>query len=245
MDDDLQESTLLAPFEVKFSLDGALGEFTGYASTFDVQDSHGDVVRRGAFERSLAERKAAGRPLPMHVMHRFMGGDGVPVGVWKSVEEDAKGLKVHGKISGMNTDGGRLLYERVKDGALGGLSIGYRLQENGATYGKKPGEPKRILTGVHLKEISLVDDPSNPLTRVDAVKRVEPIKSIEDVEHLERILREAGVAGRAAEKIAAAGFAALTKPAAPEIDIDRVKAVLAQHERERNAPPKSRYFRNN
>jgi HK97 family phage prohead protease len=160
----------VAPLEVKF-VDGApAGEFSGYGAIFGNTDAHGDVIMPGAFAESLAERKATGRPIPMHVMHRVLGGDGLPVGVWNEVSEDGKGLKVTGKISGMNTDAGRLLYERVKDGALGGLSIGYKVRGNGAVYGKKAGEAKRTLKNLTLHEISLVDDPSNPLSRVGEIK---------------------------------------------------------------------------
>ena len=45
----------------------------------------------------------------MHVMHRVYGGDGLAGrrgGL--TLAEDDHGLKVDGKISGMNTDGGRL-----------------------------------------------------------------------------------------------------------------------------------------
>ncbi|WP_131194063.1 HK97 family phage prohead protease [Lichenihabitans psoromatis] len=164
-------NTYVAPFEVKLAGDSPAGEFEGYASVFGVQDSHGDVIRPGAFADTLVERKAAGRSLPMHIMHGVFGGDGLPVGVWKSVAEDSKGLYVQGKISGAsNTDGGKLLTERVRDGALSGLSIGYRVKPNGATYGKSAGEPKRTLSALHLNEISLVSDPSNPQSTVLSVK---------------------------------------------------------------------------
>lgn len=166
----MHDQVFFAPLELKF-VDGApAGEFSGYASVFGNTDSYGDVILPGAFRDSLAERKAAGRPIPMHVMHRVYGGDGLPVGVWTDVTEDDKGLKVKGKISGMNTDAGRLLHERVKDGALGGLSIGFRVRPNGAVYGKKAGEPKRTLKGLDLHEISLVDDPANALSRVQEIK---------------------------------------------------------------------------
>lgn len=159
-----------APLELKFAENGPEGVFSGYGAVFGNQDSHGDVIKPGAFQESIAERKATNRPLPMHLMHRILGGDGLPVGVWKSVSEDSHGLKVEGKISGMNTDTGRLLFERVKDGALGGLSIGFRVKPNGAIFGKSKDEPKRTLTNLDLREISLVDEPSNALTRVDELK---------------------------------------------------------------------------
>lgn len=157
-------------FEYKF-VDGAPeGVISGYAAVFGNVDSHGDMIVPGAFKESLAERKAANRPIPMHVMHRVFGGDGMPAGVWSKIEEDDTGLRVEGKISGMNTDRGRMMFELVKDGALAGVSIGYKVRGNGATYGKKAGEPKRTLKSLSLHEISLVDDPSNALSRVQEIK---------------------------------------------------------------------------
>lgn len=159
-----------APLEVKFTDSAPAGTFSGYGAVFGNQDSHGDVIKPGAFAESIAERKASGRPVPMHLMHRVFGGDGLPVGVWTNLAEDDHGLRVDGKISGMSTDAGKLLYERIKDGALGGMSIGYKVKPGGAIIGTKAGEPKRTLTNLDLKEISLVDDPSNALSRVDEVK---------------------------------------------------------------------------
>lgn len=156
--------------EAKFSATGAEGVIAGYGAMFGNIDSHGDMIVPGAFADSLSERKAQGRSVPMHLMHKIFGGDGLPVGVWTSVAEDDKGLRVEGKISGMNTDAGRRVFELVKDGALGGLSIGYKVRTNGASYGKKAGEPKRTLKALSLHEISLVDDPSNALTRVNEIK---------------------------------------------------------------------------
>ena len=160
---------IFAGMEFKFAGDAATGEFSGYASVFGNQDSHGDLILPGAFTETLAEKKAQGRTIPMHVMHSF-GGDGLPIGVWKNISEDQSGLFAEGKISGMNTDAGRLLYEKVKDGALGGISIGYRVKSGGSKLGKAAGEPKRILSNLHLGEISLVDEPSNALTRVNEIK---------------------------------------------------------------------------
>ncbi len=164
---------VFSDFEFKFAGDGATGEFSGYASVFGNTDSHGDVIAPGAFTETLAERKAAGRGIPMHVMHGLFGGDSMAVGRWNNVSEDEKGLIAEGKISGMNTDAGRLIYERVKDGALGGISIGYRVKPGGSKLGKKAGEPKRLITNVHLGEISLVDEPSNALARVAEVKAMK------------------------------------------------------------------------
>ncbi|SFL18372.1 HK97 family phage prohead protease [Methylorubrum salsuginis] len=172
----MQPDVFVAPLELKFAEAGADGTFSGYGAVFGNIDSHGDLILPGAFAESLAERKAQGRGVPMHVMHGVYGGDGVPVGIWTKVEEDEHGLRVEGKLSGMNTDVGRMRYELVKDGALSGLSIGYRIKKNGAVYGQKAGDPKRTLKALHLGEISLVDDPSNAMARVTEMKRLARVE---------------------------------------------------------------------
>lgn len=161
------------PFEYKAiaGADGQTGHVEGYGAVFGNTDSHGDVILPGAFAKSIAERKAQGRVLPMHVMHGFFGGDGVPAGVWNDVAEDSKGLHVKGKISGTNTDAGKLLYERVKDGALGGLSIGFSIPKDGAVKMTQPTGPRRQIKQANLYEVSLVDDPSNAQARVTDLKR--------------------------------------------------------------------------
>jgi HK97 family phage prohead protease len=187
---------LYSPLELKFADNAPLGQFSGYASFFGNIDSHGDVVRKGAFDESLAEKKAEGRPVPMHLMHRAFGGDGLPVGVWTNIAEDDKGLKVDGKISGMNTDAGKLIFERVKDGALGGLSIGFKIRPDGAIIGKSKSDPKRTLINLDLKEISLVDSPSNAMTRVDAIKSAM-------LEEFKELMKHADVGKATAATVAA------------------------------------------
>jgi len=162
---------LAAAFEWKFAPDAKEGSFEGYGSVFGHQDAHGDIVLPGAFAETLAERKAQGRSIPMHVMHGILGGDGLPVGVWEDASEDAHGLHLRGRLSSMDTDYGRRLYGLVKDGALGGLSIGFSLRKNGATFGTDPKGSRRQIKAVNLHEVSLVDDPSNALARVFEMRR--------------------------------------------------------------------------
>lgn len=161
----------LARLETKFVADAATGEFEGYAAVFNNQDAHGDVIKPGAFKDTLEALKSAGRSVPMYANHGpSMGGDTLPVGVWVEIAEDDHGLKVKGRISSMDTDYGRRIYGLVKDGALGGLSIGFNVAAGGATYGQKSSEPKRTLTKLDLGEISLVDAPSNARSRVTNLK---------------------------------------------------------------------------
>ena len=159
------------PLEVKFANDAATGEFEGYGAIFGTQDSHGDLILPGAFAVTLKQRAAEGRGLAMYVQHGpYVGGDHLPVGVWKSVEEDATGLKVAGQIAAMDTDRGRTIHGLVKAGALSGLSIEYKVPRGSATYGKEAGQPRRTIKSADLFGISLVADPSHANARIAEMK---------------------------------------------------------------------------
>ena len=196
--------TLSAPLEIKLASNTDSGEFSGYGSFFGNTDRHGDVVHPGAFRATLEERKARGWGLPpMHFNHGLpeMGGERA-IGVWSEMTEDTKGLRVRGRISGMNTDRGRHYYERLKDGAIGGMSIGFAVRPNGAEFVKGIGGSRRNLKAVNLAEVSIVDEPSNTLARVEAVKLAGP-------GHLETLLRRGGLSKAAAHQIVAGGWPAL------------------------------------
>lgn len=167
--------------ELKFADGAAVGAFNGYASVFGIVDGHGDVVAPGAFKNTLAEKRAQGRTIPMYMQHGArLGGDPRPVGVWTSVDEDDRGLKVSGRIVGLDTDQGKYNYALVKDGAVGGISIGYKTVK--ARFGKTAAEPRRTLQEVNLFEISLVDDPANTLARVESIKSLNDVKTIRELE---------------------------------------------------------------
>ena len=117
--------------------------FAGYAAVFDRVDRGGDVVRRGAF--------GAPGAVPLLWQH-----GGAPVGVIESVAEDARGLRVIGRIDDARLAG------LVKAGAVDGLSFGYRVR------GSRTGRV-RELTALDLIEVSLVAQPMQPLARVHAV----------------------------------------------------------------------------
>lgn len=117
--------------------------FAGYAAIFDVPDRGGDVVRAGAF--------AGSGPVPLLWQHR-----GAPVGRIEQLAEDSRGLRVIGRVELPE------LAQLVRDGALGGLSFGYRVQA--ARHGRW-----RELERLDLVEVSLVAVPMQPLAWVHAV----------------------------------------------------------------------------
>ncbi|HWK35570.1 HK97 family phage prohead protease [Sphingomonas sp.] len=117
--------------------------FAGYAAVFDTPDRGGDVVRRGAFGPVA--------PVPLLWQHR-----GAPVGRIDTIGEDARGLRVTGRIDDARLAG------LVRGGAVDGLSFGYRVRacREGA---------RRELTAIELVEVSLVAQPMQRLARVHAV----------------------------------------------------------------------------
>lgn len=203
-------NTLACPIELKFA-GGHTGSFEGYASVFGVLDFHRDVIAPGAFKSTISQMKARGFNVPMYLNHGAKGGaDGLPSGVWESIEEDDKGLAVKGRILGVDSDIGRYKYDLVKGGALRGISIGYRVAAGGATYGKTQTEPRRTLKAVDLAEISLVDNPSNHMAAVTQIKSAEEIKTIREFEDFLRDV--GGYSNAAAKAIAASGFKAQPDP---------------------------------
>lgn len=131
-----------------------LGEgvrFAGYAAVFDRMDHGGDVVRPGAFAGV-----AAGVPL----LWQHSPGDAI--GTVERVEEDARGLRVIGHVSG-RTSAGRAAARALKDRTVDGLSFGYRVR---AARGASPRE----LLALELVEVSVVTHPMQPLARVIAVE---------------------------------------------------------------------------
>ena len=204
------------PFEFKFlDNNGApAGSFEGYGAVFGNVDSHGDVIEAGAFGASLTQRKAGGRGMPPMYKQHGMASDAFdPVGVWDAMSEDASGLHVKGRIVGLDTERGRYTYAQAKEGALTGLSIGYRVMPNGSRKGSgRVGEPALFLDALHLSEVSLVDDPSNALARVGMIKSAmaddrRAAEGIKTIREFEEALRDVlGYSRAAAKAIAIRGF---------------------------------------
>lgn len=165
--------------ELKFASDGAPeGTFAGYASVFGLLDQVGDIVERGAFKGTLADwRKRKGMPSLLW-QHR----SDEPIGVWTSMEEDDKGLKVEGELI-MEVGKAREAYALMKRGAIKGLSIGYRTKD----YELDRTTGVRKLKKVDLMEVSLVTSPALREAQISAVKAAEF-----NPREWERDLRDAG-----------------------------------------------------
>jgi hypothetical protein len=121
----------------------------GYAALFDVVDGARDVIRRGAFARTLAERRD---PLPLYWQHNPRQ----PLGLVEQIAEDARGLRVIARIDRPDARAASLLKAR----AVNGLSFGYRAQRFRHHAGL------RELLEIALFEVSLVTHPLQHGARV-------------------------------------------------------------------------------
>jgi HK97 family phage prohead protease len=162
-------------FEVKFKeFNEEEGVASGYLSIFGNIDHAGDIVAKGAYKESLAEKDT--------IPFLFQHNSDLQIGVM-SCKEDEVGLLVSCKYY-LNTNLGREKYELAKanneEGVSTGLSIGYRVKDR--VWEEVDGQQVRILKTIKLHEGSMVTFPCNELATLTDVKSVEDItaKEIED-----------------------------------------------------------------
>lgn len=161
--------------ERKFAVNNSTRTLEGYGAVFSNVDSYGDVIRPGAFAKSLAAHIAAGTAPAMLFNHRAID---LPIGVWTSLEEDANGLKMEGSF--LDTTAGTDAYKCVKAGAISGLSIGFIVT---AFDVERDGDVlRRFITEVDLIEVSVVNFPANDLARVESVKMIANATSADEAE---------------------------------------------------------------
>lgn len=133
--------------------------FAGHASLFDIEDHSGDIVRPGAFAQSLLARGPAG------VRMLFQHDAGEPVGVWEEIHEDGRGLYVRGRLLGA-APRGRAALDLVSQGAVDGLSIGFRTLRSRP----RPGGGRELVE-IDLWEVSIVTFPMLPRARLRVLTR--------------------------------------------------------------------------
>lgn len=124
----------------------------GYAALFDRVDRGGDIVRRGAFQRTLGE---AAHPLPLLWQHR----PDRRIGSVTFVQEDRRGLRVIAALD----DAADEALAGLASGAVRGLSFGYRVR-------RALGTAPRELFDLDLVEVSLVSVPMMPGARVHKLR---------------------------------------------------------------------------
>ncbi len=191
---------VLMPLDLKgVSADGL---FEGYASLFDAEDLGRDVIAPGAFSASLRKRGAGG------IKMLFQHDPGQPIGVWTSLVEDARGLYVTGRLT-TEVPKAREVLALMRDGAVDGLSIGFR-----AVKGRRDARSGiRHLKEIDLWEISVVTFPMQPEARVLRVKASPFAGRVPTPREFERWLtRDAGLSRSQARAVMRDGLKGLCSP---------------------------------
>jgi HK97 family phage prohead protease len=197
--------------ELDFALDTKAlddeGHIEGLAAGYGNLDFGGDIMLPGSIGPSLAGRKA----IPMLMYHDHKR----PAGVWTDFKETSDGLIVKGKFS-MSTRHGKEAHGLVKDGAIGGLSIGY-----GDVKAKMVGKARHI-SAAHLHEVSLVTIPMNNRAQIMSVKDLVSAGELPSLPQFEEFLREAGFSKTQATAIAGKGLSHLLRGEPGTADNDAV-----------------------
>lgn len=180
------------PMDYK-SLDDASGEFEAYLSVFGNVDHGNDMVKPGAFAKSINEQGS--KPFPLldqHDSRHVIGGF--------TASEDAHGLKIRGEFN-LDTQRGKEAYSNAKKGYLTGFSMGYSTEKYSID-----GDV-RVLEEVKLYEGSIVTFPMNEAAQLTAIKA----QDIKTEREFERFLRDAGFSRDDAKTIVADGYKGLMK----------------------------------
>ena len=199
------------------------GFFSGYCNVFDVEDSNGDVVRKGAFVDSLNDWQAKGKMPPFLWQH----DKATVLGVWTKLFEDEKGLYGEGQLLINDVAKAKEAHALLKHGAIDGLSIGYYVKE----YSIDNEKHVYNLLKLDLREISIVTFPANIDSRIDAVKSHLAKGELPSLSDFEKFLREAGFSKSQATAIAGHGLRQLlgepvVKETAADQDAKRALEIL-------------------
>lgn len=171
------------------------GVIEGLASSFGGIDSYGDTVAPGAFSKTLQDHAATGTTPPMLWAHE----KSAPVGRWEQVFEDARGLRVVGRLN-LKTTAGRDAFEHLHAGDVAGLSIGFTIPPGGA----EQRDDVRLLRSVRLHEVSLVTLAADAGARITSVKSA--IAKPESLRESQTSLQSLGFSRREAARIAQKGY---------------------------------------
>jgi hypothetical protein len=156
------------PLEIKSITDD--GWFSGYASIYNIEDNHNDIILSGAFCDSLRQKRY-GKDIKLLWQHQT----DEPVGVFTKVIEDDLGLYVEGNLL-LNIRRAEEAFDLMNSGVLDGLSIGFTVQE----YDYDEASGARLIYKADLWEISLVTFPANEDARILKIGKSKDILEYQD-----------------------------------------------------------------
>ncbi|HTF69707.1 MAG TPA: HK97 family phage prohead protease [Edaphobacter sp.] len=160
---------LTRDFNLKVKGFDQTGSFTGYASTYNGVDLHGDTILAGAFKQAIASQ---GNGFPLLWSHQ----PSEPLGLAK-ISDSAAGLVVDGSMV-MVDPAAQRAYAHLKAGSIKGLSIGYTLPSESSGKTTYNADGTRTIREIKLYEVSLVAIPADPRAIVTSVKSLSQVESL-------------------------------------------------------------------
>ncbi len=174
--------TLLLPAQIK-DVDGKKGIVTGVLSKFNVVDSYGDIVRKGAFTKSIIETgPKSSQPRIKYLLNH---NTSQPLGVFTDLSEDASGLNYEAQVGSHNL--GVDFVKMVESGLITEHSFGYETMKRNqlqdySDYMKSPNLGWYELTELRMWEGSPLTAwgacSQTPLTGMKGKEKEDAIQAI-------------------------------------------------------------------
>lgn len=172
-----KDSDISSILPVSFKdIDGRKGIVTGYFADFNSVDSDGDVIKKGAFTKTLSESGPSSvKPRIKHILNHNWEQ---PLGVLRVLQEDQKGLYYESQLGTHSL--AEDFVKMVDSGLITEHSIGYRtIKYNQVTPWSdwKRGDVARELTELKLYEGSsltfLGANPNTPLLGIKSEQKAD------------------------------------------------------------------------
>jgi HK97 family phage prohead protease len=134
----------------------------GYASVFDVIDSHNDLILKGAFYESINKHT-----MEKKVKLLWQHNHSEPIGIIEELYEDATGLFMTATINSL-TQRGKEIISLIGQNAINGLSIGFKVEDSEYNI-----DGIRIIKKIDLWEVSVVTFPANEQAQISSLSKVK------------------------------------------------------------------------
>lgn len=156
------------------------GKISGYASVFNVVDGCNDVVMKGAFAKTVEKFNTGNKPKLL-----WQHDVSCPIGIIDELYEDDYGLFIKCHLL-MDIPKATEIYSLIKNRAIDGFSIGYKVKDSFQERGIK------YISEIDLFEISIVTFPACDQALISNVKSkdelcLEQIKNLSN--KIENIIR--------------------------------------------------------
>jgi len=174
--------------EIIKDLDEEKREVAIYLSTFDVMDSDYDVIKKGAFKKSIKERGVGSKSNRKIAFLRYHDWE-KPIGKFMSLDEDDKGLFAVARLgtSSLGDDA----WADYKEGIIREHSIGFQYVDKKSKW----IEDKTMTTGGYfeIKEVKLWEGSAVTFGSNEYTNVIDVIKSQDKPNYAQKLFNEINI----------------------------------------------------